>query len=222
MKFLDLCKTLHTEGGIAGLGPASTVNQTGMSAKIVRWVRESWIDIQSQYPNWKFLRKKEVRALTVNKRSYALVADLNLPNVRKWDTNLLFIRDPSTNKRSSLKLLEYPDFVAQYADFATGQPSVFTVTPDFNIEWDRTPDKAYSVELHFWLTGEKLEEDADIPSIPEDHHMTIVWWALVHYASHDEAVVLKADAKEFFKIALRRLEMDQLEIPHRLQTRKLA
>jgi hypothetical protein len=37
------------------------------------------------------------------------------------------------------------------------------------------------------MTGERLAEETDIPSIPEDYHMTIVWWALIRYASHEGA-----------------------------------
>lgn len=222
MNFLDLAKRLHKEGGIAGAGPAAVANQTGMSAKIVDWIRDSWIDIQAEYPNWKFLRRKDTRSLTVGKREYAMVSDINLPNVRKFDADLLFIRDPATNRRSRLKLLPYDQFEAQHDSFADGQPSAFCITPDFKLAFDRTPDKAYTVELNYWMTGERLDDAEDIPSIPEDFHMTIVWWALIHYASHDEAVSLKGDAKVFYDRAIRRLEMDQLEIPGRFQSQKLA
>jgi hypothetical protein len=37
------------------------VNQTGMGAKFVDWVRDAWTDIQALHENWKFLRKKDTR-----------------------------------------------------------------------------------------------------------------------------------------------------------------
>jgi hypothetical protein len=54
----------------------------------VNWVIESWIDIQASRTSWKFLRKKDSRTLVATKREYAMVADLNLPNVRKWNEEL--------------------------------------------------------------------------------------------------------------------------------------
>ncbi|MGZ5078609.1 MAG: phage adaptor protein [Usitatibacter sp.] len=221
MTFLELVRRAHQEGGIAGSGPTSVDNQTGMALKLVDWVREAWIDIQALWPNWKFLRKKETRTLTVNKREYALVADLNLPTVRKWNKELLFIRDPA-GTRYRLTLLEFDEFEKKYASFLPGMPTEFTITPDFTVAFNATPDKAYTVDLNFWMTGERLEEGTDVPSIPEDYHMTIVWLAVIRYASHEGAPQVKTDALQFYSAALRRLEADQLEIPERVQFRKLA
>jgi hypothetical protein len=222
MNYLDLCKTTHSEGGIAGAGPATAVNQTGMSAKIARWVRDAWIDLQSLYPNWKFLRKRETKTLEAGEREYGLVSDLGMPNVRKWDNDLLFITDPDTGYRAPLKFVEYPDFEATYSQFNPGKPSVFTVMPDFTLAFNATPDKAYVVTFNYWMTGERLVDDDDIPSIPEDHHMTIVWLALSRYGTHEGARNEKKDYQSEYLAALRRLEIDQLEIPHRITFRPIA
>jgi hypothetical protein len=222
MTFLELVQRAYSEGGLSGVGPQSVDNQSGLNKKLVNWVREAWIDIQAAYSSWKFLRKKETRTLTSGKREYALVADLNLPNVRKWNEDLLFIREPDGSARSQLKLISFDEFEATYASFTSGKPSVFTVTPDYKIAFDATPSKAYVIDLNFWLTGERLAEDTDIPSIPEDYHMTIVWWALVHYGSHEGALQVTKDVKSFYDIAIRRLEADQLDIPHRIYSAPLA
>jgi hypothetical protein len=222
MNFLELVKRTFTESGLSGVGPASVTNQTGMNAKLVNWVRDAWIDIQAAHQSWKFLRKKEVRTLAVSKRVYAMVGDLNLPSVRKWDERVLFIRDTATGERAPLRYLDYDDFELAYATFQPGRPSTFTVDPDYNICFNATPDKAYAVDFHFWMTGEKLVEPEDVPSIPEDYHMVIVWKALTRYTSHDGAEKMKVDVHEEFASSMRALERNQLDIPNHVQVVPLA
>lgn len=222
MTFLQLVQRLHQEAGIAGLPPQSVTNQIGMASKLVSWAAEAWIDIQSLYTHWKFLRKRDVKTLSVGKSQYAMVADLSMPNVRKWNAKLIFVRDPDTNVRSPLQYREYEEFEYMYPQIGTGLPSCFTVDPDYNICFDTTPDKKYLVEFNYWMTGERLAVEGDIPSLPEDHHLTIVWLALQRYGSHEGARDVLADANRNYGTALRRLEIDQLPLPEHVRGKPLA
>jgi hypothetical protein len=66
------------------------------------------------------------------------------------------------------------------------------------------------------MTGERLAAETDIPSMPEDHHMTIVW-RRQRYASHEGAAKVKTDAEKEYARALRSLERDQLPLPNKVQ-----
>ena len=53
--YLEICKSVRAQAGIAGDGPTDVTGQTGINADIVRWVDESYNDIQTAHENWNFL-----------------------------------------------------------------------------------------------------------------------------------------------------------------------
>lgn len=226
MTNLELVAMTWAEGGLAGPAPTAVIGQTGTRLKTVNWVKNAWIDIQTLYPGgWKFLRKKVQVALTISLRTYPIATAFAeaLATARKFDEELLFIRDPATpTVRSRLTFIPYRDFEAQYATFESGQPSAFTLNPSGEIEFNRTPDKAYFVDLNFWRDAVVLAADGDTPAIRAEHHMTIVWYALSRYGTSEGARNEKVDYHREYLSGLRRLEMAELEIGNRAVWAPLA
>jgi hypothetical protein len=54
MTFLELCKRVRADAGISG-DMATVLNQQGMMAKLVNWVRQADLDIQRMHTSWAFM-----------------------------------------------------------------------------------------------------------------------------------------------------------------------
>lgn len=201
MDNLELVRRLQSEAGIAGPAIASVLNQTGMSAKLVNWIQESWVEIQKMRPDWDFLVNEWGVALQIGKQDYNIIDDLGLATVRKFDPSDWRIEELPTD-RSFLNYLDYRRWREKYGPgvFSPGRPSELTFVTNTLLRFNAIPDKAYNLTARGWMTSEVMTDDADIPTMPEDYHMAIVWKALEHYGFHEAAPELMAKGQRMFRI----------------------
>lgn len=196
MDYLELVRRLQSEAGVAGPAIASVLNQTGMSAKLVDWVQESWVEIQNMRPDWEFLRNEWGVNLTINKQDYNVIDDLGLLTVKRFDPNDWRIEEFTTD-RSRMTQLDYRRWREKYGPgvMSSGRPSELTFITNTNLRFNAIPDKVYRVTAGGWMTAEELTDNADIPTMPADFHMAIVWKALEHYGFHESAAELITKAQ---------------------------
>ena len=71
MNNLQLCQRLRQEAGIAGNGPATTVDQPGELGRIVNWISQAYEDIQNNDLAWRFLRWTFTLPLTYQQSTYS-------------------------------------------------------------------------------------------------------------------------------------------------------
>ena len=67
------------------------------------------------------------------------------------------------------------------------------------------------VTLDYYMGGQELAADGDIPEMPERFHDLIVYRAMEKYAYRESAGEVLARAKEEGRRILRQLELDQLD-----------
>ena len=179
MNRLQLCARLRSEAGLGGSGPTATTGQTGEMLQVVEWIDEAWNRIQSSR-NWEFLWEASTVVVTAGTN----VTTGTIPASR-------YIKHATTDSSGvELAYLPWDDFRRVYptALIATGNPSVWTIRPDkaFVTNAKPTSNTTYSVERYKNPTA--MAADADTPTgLYSEHHMVIVWRALMLYAGHDEA-----------------------------------
>lgn len=221
--FLALAQRLRQEAGVAGTGPASVLNQTGMYAKLVDWTARAWVDIQASKPFWKFLRNYVQKTLVVGQQDYNVSADWSLTSVDKWDQEGAFIYKDSISNQNQLTWLPYPKFRAENSHgFGSGRPRTLTDRQGNVVRFDRVPDYAYVVTLDYWMTPELLAANTDTPSMPEHFHDAIVWKALMYYSASEGAPELYQTAARHYNLIYTQLVLDQMETPGKVQVYPLA
>ena len=57
MNLLQLTNQTRVECGVSGPTLSSVQNLTGESARILAWVQQAWIDVQTSKEDWLFLRE---------------------------------------------------------------------------------------------------------------------------------------------------------------------
>ncbi len=190
MNFLQLCQAVVDEVGLSG-NITSVVNQGGDFGRIVRFVRSSTTQLEGRWINWRFNYGTYTFQTTEGIRLYTAPTSLR---VRKWDKN-----------RAYLDQLEIPTYYADdaidyrrdpIAEDYIGQPDMLIIERDNTIRTIGTPDRVYDVEIGYYRMATILNENTDVPAIPEQFREIIVQDAIRRYANYDEAPELKAQAIE--------------------------
>ena len=218
MNFLQLSQRLRQEAGLTGDGPASTVDQIGISKQIVDWINTSYIDVLSQHTNWSFMQDSFTFDLEASKREYS-VAETGVTDLEKWKTDdygsfRVYLTSSGVANEQYLYPILWDDYRQMYLYGATrtsdGTPTYYSVQPDKGLNFYLVPDNIYTITGEYYKIPAELVGDDDIPIIPSQFHMIIVWRALMFYAGFDAANEKYAMGKNEYTKLMMRLEMDRL------------
>ena len=92
----------------------------------------------------------------------------------------------------------------------TGYPIHITVDSLDRILVGPIPNDIYTIQGDYWLSGQVLAVDADLPDMPADFHDLVVWYAMEHYGYHQLAPEVIERAMKFSRRMMRQLEINQL------------
>lgn len=177
MNFLGLCKSLAVNAGIGGgSGPVSVLNQNGEQARVVEFIRESWLEIQGLYVNWKFLWSRHEGTILSGNTEVLAPADLNV-----WDYQHLWV----DGQRIS-SVIEYEDYMSD-APLTTGKPMRLVEMPDKALKLLPVPGQDYPFRFDYFRTPQILVNDNDAPLCPPQFHDVIVKRAMQKYGHFESA-----------------------------------
>lgn len=219
MTFLQLYQRLHSEAARQGSTPTTVLSQTGMNLRLVNWILTAYEDIQSEHETWLFRRADFSFSISATKSNYTKT-DAGVTDLAAWKF------DPNDNYVSGIKLyllaadethlIYYPwdDFLSQYkfGSFRTqtGKPTVFSIKPDLSMELWPIPNAVFTVNGEYIKQMQTMTDDTDEPILP-DHHIIIVWKALMYYGALQGAPEVYAHGEEEYGKLLSKLELNQLE-----------
>lgn len=213
MNFLQIAQRVFIEGGISGQ-ISSVQNQSGEPLRIVTWVAGSYREIlNSDQFAFNFIRKSTAVQLTAGQHTYTK-AQLGLPTLGQWDTGTMRVaRNADLSDETFLIGQRFNEF-RDFWDFSTrrnvlSRPLNCTVTPETNLRIGPTPDADYWLNLQWLESPADLQDNDDIPVIPDRWQMAIVWRALRHYGMFESApeVVMRADSA--YNEIMLRMTLDQ-------------
>lgn len=228
MNFLQMAQRLRQEALGAGASalPSATTSQAGQSAQFVSWINTAWMDIQNMHRDWLWMR----RACTVNTvsgtGSYASTAftDVAAATLVSAFSHWLFdykrrlwtIYLSSGGQSGEVDLIDI-DFDSWRFLYDRGaaasqqsQPVYVTAANDLTVKIGPKPNAVYVIRGWYQQAATELSGDADIPELPTQYHMMIVWKALTYYAQHAAAPEKMAMGQNNFSMLLSQLEINQL------------
>tara|TARA_Y100001963_G_C6746082_1_gene431666 strand:+ start:498 stop:1121 length:624 start_codon:yes stop_codon:yes gene_type:complete len=197
MTFLQLCQRLVQETGIADDGPGTTVNQTGDMGRIVNWVNDAWLKIQSLRSDWNWMWGTGSSTLTSG------TSTITLP------TTVETVKRVSLGE-SYLQSSDYNAFADSYRVIQDGDPSVWTMKPDGVLAFNAKPTSNKTATYEYYSVPSTMSATTDAPGLPDRYHMLIVYEALRSYAQFDEAPELEKKGYLYYEEMLADLERDQL------------
>lgn len=218
MTFLEIVNLVRSEAGVAG---GDLANFTGLSLESTRfknWVANEWSMLQTERPDWQFLRVDVLFDTTANQASYTaqqakVTSDGTIsgtPILADWkrDSFRLSTSGASYADEQLLGFMPWDTYrnLYQYGAMRSqrAKPVVFSIGPDKKLWFGIVPDAAYTVTGEAYRTPQALSAAGDVPLLPDRFHPVIAYRALRAYGIFMAApeVIGRADEK------LSRLEND--------------
>ena len=213
--YLQLVQRLARECGVSGT-ISSVVNQTGEAKRLCDWVADSWRDIQATHQDWQWLRKTTSFATVAAKATYSPATDILLPDFGMWDRHTFRNYPTAVGNRGEI-FMDYVDYETwrnsyQYGAlrYTQSRPMQFAIAPDKSICLGPVPNSDYTVTADYYSAPVELVADADVPALPTQFHMAIVYNAMISYGMFEAAPeVLQRGQTEFTRI-MSRVAVDRL------------
>lgn len=225
--YLQLCQDLRAELLIAGAGPTTVANQTGQLARLVKWIRDAYVELQNEQPNWRWMRGNFQVLTTLGTPSYAYgdagVTDSDaaatITRFRRWwledHTTMIYLQSDGTGTRHTLPFCDWDLHRVKWllGNQPNGYPSECSVDPQDRFRLGAYPNGVYVIQGEYQKGPQILTLDADVPEIPPRYHQMIVAIAIKKYAAAMAAPEVYAQAKDIEATHRSSLETDQLPPP---------
>jgi hypothetical protein len=195
LNLLTIVQSLHHEAKLAGAAPSTVAGQVGRAADLVRWAIEAYNDIQRDRDGkWKWLKGDWYLDTVAATASYAYTAvndtdaAVAISRFRAWDLDerekpLIYLSADGQSTQRELEVWDFRDFRYRYirATHTAAYPGMIAAKANDKLFLGPTPDAVYRVTGNYWKNIQELAVDADIPEMPADFHMAIVYRALIKY-----------------------------------------
>lgn len=196
MDFQALAQETRRLAGVGGTGPANVESATGMELKIVNYVQNAWLDIQTHPKNWKWMWEDfsvdlqpgpgtQPLQTILNTREYQLV-DCDKIRVGTFRSYLTSI---GVSDRQRMTWVPWRRFRQRYGvvDETADRPIQATRAPNGDLVLYPKPDGIYSIEFESFRRPQTLVTNTDVPEMPTEFHMLIVYEALKRFGKAESA-----------------------------------
>lgn len=216
MTYLELVKRLRSECGVAGDGPSTTVGQIREMQRLCNWIVQSWEEIQLETREFDFMRNNTTWDTVANQQTYIPTTDIGLTDFGSWKDDSFKAYLASAGVATEIALTQYKsyaDFRAYYLTgsrrLVTGRPMYITITPDRSLMLGFTPNDVYTCSAEYFRSPQTLAADADIPIMPQQYHMAIVYRAMQKYGRFNAAGEQVEAGQAGYSSIINRLVADQ-------------
>ena len=221
MNFLQLCQKLAEKGGVSGVGPTTVTGQQGEMRRIIGWINEAYTFIQELRPNWVWMRKSVSFATQEGQPLYTPqmcgIDDLGNWKISSNDSSFrCYITSVGVRSEVFMGHLSYDDWRDHYQygnnRLVRGRPLYVTVAPNLSLGIGLIPDgTGYTINGDYFHEPKQLTIDADIPTLPPQFHMLIVYKAMMFYGAYEGAQEVYQEGKNQFEIMEKRMQRLQLD-----------
>lgn len=230
--FLELSQRLCSETGISLTGPSATSGQTGRLGQAVNWINSAWVDIQTKFDNWRFMRASFTVATTSGDGKYAVVdctdvatsSALTAAGFRDWcrDSFKIYLTSAGVGTETDLQFIDYGDWytIWNFGSPSNSYPRDWTMDHDRAILLGPKPDGIYTVRGEYMKAATELSGDSDEPELPNEYRMAIVYRAMMMYGRYLGAPEVYTDGENNYKRLLR--EMIRTQRPRNVVPGPLA
>jgi hypothetical protein len=224
LNFLQLVQRTVVEGGASGSGvsPSTTAAQSGEYGRFVNWVNSAWLDVQAMHQDWDWLRTSASFPTVTGQANYTMAQISNISGVLglvdfgMWsqDTFRNYVTAQGVTSEVFMDPISYDDWRNSYfygaLRLTQSRPLQIAVAPDKSICLGPVPLVGYTVAADYFKAPSVLVNDGDIPALPAQFHMAIVYRAMQFYGKYEkDDGVIAINTMEFNKI-MRQLAADRL------------
>lgn len=202
MNRVQIVQRLRQEAGVSGTGPAALANISGELLRLSNYADDAWMEIQGlALWGWRWglvaLNLAEGASTIAGARARRL-----------YDTDTLRLASSTATIQFS-RWEEFRDMVP--SSLPVGTPSMWTVRPDKSLAFNAVaPAGGLAMTVEGFAPVAPLASDSEVPAMPAEYHMAIVWLALQKFAAFEEAGVLYQTAEREYRKVKARMDADEL------------
>ena len=221
--FLQLVQRLSIEAGASGVGPQTTLNQVGEYGRMVNWINAAWMDIQCLHQDWDWMRTSATVPTVTGQANYPLSqmydinGNLGITNFGEWDkiTGRNYANAQGIVSEVFMDWIPYEEWRDMYLYGALretqSRPIVWSIMPrDHSINLGPVPIVGYTFEVDYFQAPAPMVNDTDIPSLPQQWQLAIVYRAMMFYGKYEKDSQLIADNKLDYDKIMRQAMADRL------------
>lgn len=222
MNYLQMVQRLRQETGYANAGPTSVTGQVGDHARGVSWIADAHTELQNRHL-WRWLRKEFTLTASSGQASYDYTSAIDTPTgaaisrFRRWVLDArnpmrCYLQSSGIGTEYWLTPISWDCFrsIYQIGTQADSAPAHITVDPSDQLVLGPTPNAAYVVSGEYHRGAQVLTGDNDVPEMPSDYHMAIVYSAMQDHGFFDAATEIHGRGFEKLRRLTRQLESTQL------------
>lgn len=218
MNYLALCQAFVREAAMSGLTSFTTVvGATGQSGRVVNWINQSWVDIQTLRNDWGWMRSSvlngggvsfapaaaDYRAtLGTGAGTVGVAAD----NFGRWDIHTFrnYVTTVGVTSEIRMDPITYDQWRDAYMYGAQQtvqtRPVAIAVAPDLSLSFGPPSNGLYTITGDYFIAPTTMSADADTPTgLPVQFHMMIVYRALWKYGYYQAASEVVERAKKEYR-----------------------
>lgn len=215
--FLQGVQDLAIECGLASK-PTSVVGQTGEFDRLVKWYKDSWLQIQIKNKGmWRWMRHEFSLTTVASTKTYSytdctdLTDSATISRFKQWrldvleDQPTIYLQSAGEGTESRLVWLPWDTFksVYRFGSEEESQPTTISVDPQDRINLAQIPDAVYIVKGDYYRSPQVLAADGDEPEMPSHFHDLIVYEAMKKYGFFESAqeVIARGDIESLRMMA---------------------
>lgn len=220
MNFLTLTTRLRRKCRVTGTGPITVIGQSEEYARLVDFINEAWMQIQRKRTDWQWMRNSMTFPTVAAQAEYTLAqigsTGTNFSDFGNWALESFRSYPTATGVSAEIEMghlnyLYWRDIYLYGANRSVEQwPNEFTVLPALGIGLGPVPAVGYTISGDYYKAATEMTLDADIPSLPTQFHMAIVYRAMMFYGVSEAAPEIYDEGATEFNRIMVQIEDQQL------------
>lgn len=215
MNYLQLVNRARVECGVSGGDLATTSAATGENARFTNWINTAYVDIQTAREDWDFLRGTFNFQTVAQQQNYSPTEAGIGSDFGNWKRDSFRCSlNANFADEQLMNYMVYSQFrnLYRYGTMRTtfSRPVVVAFEPDKGLTFGPIPDQIYFINGEYFKKPIEFSSDTDVPRIPEQYHMLIVYKLMMYYGGFESAPEVFSRGEYEFRRLMDRLHIDQL------------
>ena len=217
MNYLQLAQRASRECSISGVGPDTVIGQVGMYSRMANWINDALNDIEIARPEWGWMYQSFSFPTVAGQAEYPPV-QCGITDHETWDLMSLRNNVTTVGALSEIEMgnISYEDWRLIYDfganKFITSRPISFAIAPTKALALGPYPAALYTVTGRYYRIAQVLAVDTDVPKMPTNYHMMIVYKAMMYYGGYMSAPEVYDRGELEFSKMMYRLENSRLPV----------
>jgi hypothetical protein len=215
VNYLGLVNRSREKCGISGDALTALSGAAGESLRVVNWVNEVWLELQTARPDWDWMRN-DFSVATVAGRATYTPAQCGITDWGNWalDNFRNYVTSVGNTSEIEMEVWNWESWRDTYNFGAnrsvTTRPIVCAIAPDRQLCLGPIGAAGYTVTGSYFKVASELAADADIPGMPVQFHIGIVYGVMMRYGEYESAPEVYTAGENGWKKIMARLHQTQL------------